>query len=247
MSSTHDCNTRSKEMSDSKILDEISKLREELVENFKKTFTDIKDEIINLKEVIIKNLQNENKRLNDEVSQLKEKIISIESKSNSVEQYGRRNNMEINGIPNSISDDNLESTVTNVFSKATNIHVTADDIEACHRIGKSKKHSMKTIVHFINRKHCKCALVNRKKQKSFNSESIGLPMLNYILIKLQQNITIHWVGRKLKRAGLINSNYTLNGTVSTFMGLYPNFDFSNNDGDILVDALGNTSIQSSSY
>ena len=74
MSLTHDYKTRSKEMSDFKIVDEISKLREELVENFKKSFTDIKDEIINLKEVTIKNLQNE-KRLNDEVSQLKEKII----------------------------------------------------------------------------------------------------------------------------------------------------------------------------
>ena len=74
MSLTHDYNTRSKEMSDFKIVDEISKLREELAENFKKSFTDINDEIINLKEVTIKNLQNE-KRLNDEVSQLKEKII----------------------------------------------------------------------------------------------------------------------------------------------------------------------------
>ena len=83
--------------------------------------------------------------------------------------------MEINGIPNSISDDNLESAVINVLSKATNVHVTADDIEACHRIGKSKENSKKTIVRFINRKHFKCALVNRKKLKSFNSESIGLP------------------------------------------------------------------------
>ena len=70
MYSTHDYNTRSKETSDSKGLVEISKLREELVENFKKSFTDIKDEIINLKEVIAKNLQNENKRLNDIVNQL---------------------------------------------------------------------------------------------------------------------------------------------------------------------------------
>ena len=60
MSSTHDYNTRSKEMSDSKILVEILKLREELVENFKKNnFTDIKDEIINLREVIIKHLKTE--------------------------------------------------------------------------------------------------------------------------------------------------------------------------------------------
>ena len=68
-------------------------------------------------------------------------------------------------------------------------------------------------------------------------------------------------GRKLKRAGLINNTYTLNGTVhilqtigerpikvfhvSKLMELYLSFDFSNNNGDILVDAIGNTSVQSS--
>ena len=179
-------------MSDSKILVEISKLREELVENFKKSFTDIKNEMINLKEVIIKNPQNENKRLNDV-----EEIISLESKSNSVEQYGRQNNMEINGIPNSISDDNLESTVTNVLSKATNVHVTADDIEACHGIVKSKANSKKTIVRFINRKHCKCALVN--------SESIGLPNVKLYFNEnlTEYNNTLAFYGHKLKCAGLI--------------------------------------------
>ena len=59
---------------------------------------------------------------------MQETIVSLESKINSAEQYGRRNNMEINRIPNSISDGNLESTVINVLSKATNVHVTADDI-----------------------------------------------------------------------------------------------------------------------
>ena len=74
-------------MSDSKILVEISKLGEELVEYFEKGSTHIKDEIINLKEVIIKNLQNQNKRLNGVVNQLQEKILSPEGlKSNSVEQ-----------------------------------------------------------------------------------------------------------------------------------------------------------------
>ena len=67
-------------------------------------------------EVIIKNLQNENKRLNDAVNQLQEKSINLESKSNFVEQYVQRNNMEFNRKPNSISDDNLESTVINVYT-----------------------------------------------------------------------------------------------------------------------------------
>ena len=81
-------------MSDSKILDEISKLREELVDDFKKRFTDIKDEIINLKEIVIKNLQNKNKGLDDVVNQLQEKIVSLESKSDSVERYGRQNDRD---------------------------------------------------------------------------------------------------------------------------------------------------------
>ena len=57
----------------------------------KKRFTDIKDEIINLKKIVIKNLQNKNKRLDDVVNQLQEKIVSLESKSDSVERYGRQN------------------------------------------------------------------------------------------------------------------------------------------------------------
>ena len=77
--------------------------------------------------VMIKNLQNKNKQLNAIIT-LKEKINSLESKSNSIEQYGRWNNNEITGIPNSISDENLESTVINVPSKGTSVYVMADDM-----------------------------------------------------------------------------------------------------------------------
>ena len=96
MSSNPDYNTRSQETSDCQILDEIVKLRGELVENFKNKLED---------EIISRRLTSKN----DVVNQLK--IISLESKSNSAEQYDRRNKNEINGIPNSISDDNLESNV----------------------------------------------------------------------------------------------------------------------------------------
>ena len=146
---------------------------------------------------------------------MKEKITSLEFKSNSVEQYGRRNNKEINGIPNSISDNNLESTVINVLSKATNVHIRVDDIEACHRIGKSKGNSKKTIARFINSKHCKCALINKKKLKCFNSEIIWLSNVKLYFSEnlTEYNNTLAFYCRKLKPAGLINGAYTLNGTV----------------------------------
>ena len=109
----------------------------------------------------------------------------------------------------------MESTFINVLSKATNVYGTADDFEACHRIGNSKVNSSKTIVRFINRKHCRCALVNKKKLKSFNSESIGLPNVKLYFNEnlTEYNNTLAFYGRKLKRAGLINSTYSLNDTV----------------------------------
>lgn len=84
LSHSYNTSSKSKERRDSKITDEISKLRIELGENFLKIFIVNNDEIVNLKEVIIRNLQNENKRVNDAVNQLQEKIISLKSKNSSI-------------------------------------------------------------------------------------------------------------------------------------------------------------------
>ena len=46
-------------------------------------------------------------------------------------QYGRRNNLEITGIPDDVDGQNLEEKVIEFLDK----------IEACHRIGKSKNSS----------------------------------------------------------------------------------------------------------
>ena len=95
-------NTKCKEMGDSKLLDEISKLREWWVEDLK-SFTDIKNKTINFKEVIMKNLQNKNKEKGKTQKKIWGKTINLEFKSNSVEQYGRWNNIEITGVPVNIS------------------------------------------------------------------------------------------------------------------------------------------------
>ena len=84
--------------------------------------------------------------------------------------------------------------------------MTSDDIGTCHRICKSKGNSKKTIVCFINKKHCKCALVNRKKLKTLKSESIGLPnvKLHFNENLTECNNTLAFYGCKLKRTCLIN-------------------------------------------
>ena len=55
---------------------------------------------------------------------------------NQVEQYGRRNNIVISGIPDDVADDDLEDVVTSIMQDV-DVIVRNSDIEPCHRIGKS--------------------------------------------------------------------------------------------------------------
>ena len=72
----------------------------------------LKDEIICLKDTDIKRLQEENERLHAKCQQLENRMALIESSHDALEQYGRRNNLVISGIPDSVQDSDLKSTVT---------------------------------------------------------------------------------------------------------------------------------------
>ena len=122
--------------------------------NLMQNITNLKDEVTNLKDIIIKNLQDENKRLKTKVNVLENKIIDLEIQNNNLDQYSRRNNVEISGIPQSVSDNQLEEKVTDIL-EAIDFNITTNEKEACHRLGKKTKN---VIVRVINRKHCLKAL-----------------------------------------------------------------------------------------
>ena len=93
---------------------------------------------------------------------LEDNVVQLEIKNNSLEQYGR-NNLEIEVILTNISDDELEKTAV-VILNSININLDSFDMEACHRIGRSKVGKpKKTIIRIVNRKFCSKALLNRKK------------------------------------------------------------------------------------
>ena len=114
--SIHDHNTRSKkhlsfedamEKMESNILEQISSLKVDV--------RSMKDKFLNMKDVIIKCLQDENTLLRSRCSKLEDKVVSLESSVNQVEQYGRRNNIVISGIPDDVADDDLEDAVTSIM------------------------------------------------------------------------------------------------------------------------------------
>ena len=54
-----------------------------------------------------------------------------------LEQYGRRNNIEITGIPDTVEDNELENNVIVIFD-AISVEAKSANFEDCYRVGKSK-------------------------------------------------------------------------------------------------------------
>ena len=266
--SIHDHNTRSKKHL--LLEDAMEKMESNILEqilSFKVNVRSMKDEFLNMKGVIIKRFQDENALLRSGCSKLQDKIISLESSVNQVQQYGRRNNIVISGIPDDVADDDPEDAVTSIMEDV-DVIVKNSDIEACHRIGKSdqKTTSKKTIVRFINPKYCKKVLVNRKKLINIDSEmKYNFSRNNKIFINenlTRANESIAFCGRKIKRNSKIHSCFTRDGIVvikktekskafkvhhiNVLYDAFPEFDFFDDDGSELYhNASPNVSGQSS--
>ena len=128
MSSHHNYNIRNNSQASSETNDnpennptscETSHLILNLEKKLLSRFDGLHKEILNLEDIVIKELQLENQRLRNKVSDLQKKIYSAEENINSFEQYGRRNNIEITGILESVGNEKLEETVVEVLIKLT--------------------------------------------------------------------------------------------------------------------------------
>ena len=73
--------------------------------------------------------------LRDRCSKLQQKVVEFEYSTNNLEQCGRRNNIVISGIPDTVDVNQLEESVAEILTEI-NVNVASNDIEACHRIGK---------------------------------------------------------------------------------------------------------------
>ena len=109
---------------------------------------------------IILSLKKEITSLNDDFKKLTNlRFYHLERNQNMHLQYGRRDSIEIVGIPQDIQDDKLEDEVIDIFKEAE-VRVNRQtpkqmDIQAVHRL----KNKNITIVKMVNRKFAKEALI----------------------------------------------------------------------------------------
>ena len=113
--------------------------------------------------------------------------------------------MEVNPVPPSIGDEEIELNICQALS-LTEHEVKPDDLQACHRL--KKKESV--IVKFKCRKLKQKVLVNRKKLRNKSEDLRQLKFSGKLFISeslCHENHQLAYKCRQLKNAGKIHSTW----------------------------------------
>ena len=146
-----------------------------------------------------------------ENNSINERLIALEKQCWANAQYSRRECLEINGIPSSVSNKDLEEVVCKVITKA-GVDITADDIEDCHRVGNKGQ----TIIKFGKRKVSRQVLSVRKDLNKVKMSDIDLTGQStlYINQSLCPYYRMLWSKTKtLYKKGKIDSFHVSNGNI----------------------------------
>ena len=153
------------------------------------------------------------------------KIISLEKKlvktneeltyqkieANQLNQYGRREHIELVGIKEAISQKDIEQFVIDLLSEIR-VEVTKKDIVAVHRLGKVRRgKNRNVIVKFVNRKDARLAYRSRYKLKKMKVQKFK----NIFMIEnlCPEHRVIFNRLYKLFKQNIIYDVWTLNGHV----------------------------------
>ena len=91
---------------------------------------------------------------------MQERVVALKRQCGGNSQYSRRECLEITGIPDSISDDDLEETTIKIFDKL-DVAIDPSNIEDCHWL--KSNGPRKVVIKFA--KHKDANLIRKKKQK----------------------------------------------------------------------------------
>ena len=141
----------------------------------------VNESILSVKDSIITALRDDNKMLQAKVEFLEKKLAENEKSFNRLDQYNRRNNFKIQGIPSTVGYEVLEDKLIEIF-ECINILLAKSDIEDCHRMGKSNPKN--TIVRFVNRKNCYAALSKKLDLQHMDKANLASQKQIYFLMKI---------------------------------------------------------------
>ena len=145
----------------------------------------------------------------EQIESISRRVLEAEKEIISTNQYIRRNNLVLNGIPDTVSHDDLQSTCADIVNRL-GYYVSDYEIEGCHRLPKKKGHkTAPVIVRFTNRKVVEYVIKNRTQLSK-----IGLNYKVFANEDLNRsNEDIKYECIKLQKMNLLTKFTTWNGNI----------------------------------
>ena len=217
-------------MTDDQLLEFAMKLQNNMINKQTNLINDNKEfrEKLSIIDSKFDELKNENEVLTSKVSvaektsstlstdykNINEKVIEMERNMHRMEQYSRRECIEIVGIPSSITNDLLEEHVLLIFEKLGVVLETMD-IVACHWLEKTNRVIVKLLNHkgsqyILEKKHKLRNIVFYNHDESENSNSRKI-FINQTLCPY--NRRLYGLVKDLSNESLIDSFWISNGTI----------------------------------
>ena len=177
----------------------------------------------------MEDLATENKKLKSEVNSLKKSLsqaneerdqlyVDLGTAINQIddlEQYTRKHNLEIHGIPEQTDENLAEQVIT--LGKALNVTIRGDDIDICHRLftGRNRSKPKPIIVRFKSYRAKKELYGARKSLKNKNLNQIfqgaGIVYINENLTRMRRELFAEvWRRKKSKQW---HSAWTIDGKI----------------------------------
>ena len=144
-------------------------------------------------------------------SKLRERVVALERQCWRNNQYSRRECLEIAGVPDSVSNDDLEKPTIKIFDKL-DVAIDPSNIEDCHwlKINGPKK----VIIKFGRRKDANLIRKNKKNLKGMNLCSVGINNPVFINDSLCSYCEMLWRKcKKLWSSKYIHAFWVSNGTL----------------------------------
>ena len=156
-----------------------------------------------LKEITTENGEN--------IKSAKDDIVRLDKNISATNQYNRRQNLVITGIPDYVPQDKLENLCLDIIHNVGFWQVGAYEVVGCHRLKKKANDATTpTIIRFVNRKIPEFCLKNRWRLNNmkFNNWNLG-----FREDLCEENDIILAECEKLKNEGHLLKVYTHNGFV----------------------------------
>ena len=151
------------------------------------------------------------KETDDHIDHLNKVIIRAEKEIVVTNQYNRRENLIIDGIPDNIPQQNLEVVCVDIIRKlGFTGRLGSYEIIGCHRLKKKATDpTTPVIIRFFNRKITEFCMKNRRKLRN----NVSTWNMSFREDLCEANLTILEECEKLKNEGVLAKVFTHNGFV----------------------------------